>query len=83
MKATIEISLYPLNENYIPPIDDFIGRMKKYSTFKLKVNATSTQVSGEYDELLGAVQREIKTTFGEDGKFVFAMKVLKGDLLEA
>lgn len=83
MKATIEISLYPLSENYIPPIDDFIARMKKYDAFKLKVNATSTQVSGDYDELLEAVQREIKTTFGEDGKYVFAMKVLKGDLLEA
>lgn len=82
MKATIEISLYPLNKNYIPPIDDFIARMIKYPDFKLKVNATSTQVSGNFDELMEAVQREIKTTFGEDGKYVFAMKVLKGDLLK-
>ena len=80
MKATVEISLYPLNEEYIPPIDDFINRMKSHG-LNIKVNATSTQLSGDYDELMSALQKEIKTTFGHDGKFVFAMKVLKGDLL--
>ena len=80
MEATVEVSLYPLNEEYIPPIDDFIDRMKAHG-FNLKVNATSTQVSGNYDELMSALQKEIKTTFSHDGKFVFAMKVLKGDLL--
>ena len=82
MKATIEISLYPLREEFIPEIDDFINRMKSISNLKLLVNATSTQISGDYDVLMPAVQQEIKNTFLHEGKFVFAMKVLKGDLLD-
>lgn len=82
MKATVEISLYPLREEYVPEIDDFINRMKQHVDFTLKVNATSTQISGNYDSLMQALQREIKSTFLSDGKFIFAMKVLKGDLLD-
>ncbi len=81
MKATIEISLYPLREDYIPPIDDFIRRIEQHSNLKVKVNPTSTHISGDYDEVLAAVNIEIKNTFMLEGKFVFAMKVLKGDLL--
>ena len=82
MKATVEISLYPLRETFIPEIDDFINRMKNVSDLKILVNATSTQISGDYDVLMPAVQQEIKNTFMHDGKFIFAMKVLKGDLLD-
>ncbi len=82
MKATVEISLYPLHEDYIPEIDDFINRMKKHIDFNLKVNATSTLISGNYDSVMQGLQREIKNTFLHEGKFVFTMKVLKGDLLD-
>lgn len=34
MKITVEISLYPFKENYAPPINDFIGRLK--NTMNLK-----------------------------------------------
>jgi len=81
MKATIEISLYPLREEFIPEIDDFIARMKSVAFLTVRVNETSTHISGDYDKVMDAVQSEIKTTFGHEGKFVFAMKVLKGDLL--
>lgn len=82
MKGTVEVSLYPLREEFIPEIDDFINRIKSNEAFKVKVNATSTQISGDYDTLMQTIQQEIKTTFGHEGKFVFAMKVLKGDLLD-
>lgn len=81
LKATAEISLYPLNQDYIPAIDDFIARLKAHPGFTVKVNATSTQVSGEYDALFNAIQQEIKGTFLQEGKYVFAVKFLKGDLL--
>lgn len=82
MNTTIDISLYPLNADYIPPIDEFIARIRAYEGLTVKVNALSTQVSGEYSHVMAAVQEAIRATFANDGKFVFAMKVLKGDLLD-
>jgi uncharacterized protein YqgV (UPF0045/DUF77 family) len=81
MKTTIEISLYPLREAFIPEIDDFIARVQAAPGLTVRVNETSTHISGDYDQVMAVVQNEIKTTFGHEGKFVFAMKVLKGDLL--
>lgn len=81
MKATIEISLYPLREEFIPEIDDFIARVKAVPGLTVRINETSTHISGDYESVMSVVKDEIKTTFGHEGKFVFAMKVLKGDLL--
>ena len=36
----------------------------------------STQVFGNYDEVMDALKREFKPTFERDGKAVFVMKVL-------
>ncbi len=80
MKTTIEISKYPLNANYEPPILDFIGRLKANTNLKVKTNATSTHVVGEYDEVMNIIQKEIKDSFEKYGKAIFVMKVLKGEL---
>lgn len=80
MKTTIEISKYPLNANYEPPILDFIGRLKANINLKVKTNATSTHVVGEYDEVMNIIQKEIKDSFEKYGKAIFVMKVLKGEL---
>jgi uncharacterized protein YqgV (UPF0045/DUF77 family) len=81
LKTTIELSNYPLNEVYKPIIKDFIKRLNKNPNFTVITTATSTQVSGDYDEVMRMMQQEIKTSFEKYGKAVFVMKVLKGDLL--
>ena len=80
MKTTVEISKYPLNSDYEPPILDFIQRLNTNENLTLKTNATSTQISGDYDEVMGILQKEIKTSFEKYGKAIFVMKVLNGDL---
>lgn len=80
MKTTVEISKYPLNENYEPPILDFISRLKTNQNLTVKTNATSTQITGDYDEVMGILQKEIKASFEKYGKAIFVMKVLMGDL---
>jgi uncharacterized protein YqgV (UPF0045/DUF77 family) len=81
MRATAEISLYPLDENYIPPIAEFIERLNQYPELTVLTNATSTQVSGPYDLLMDVLKKEIGTTFSTDGKYVVAMKLINTDLL--
>lgn len=80
MKTTIEISNYPLNADYIPPIKDFIDRLNLNKNIKIKTNATSTHLVGEFDEVMSILQQEIKTSFKKYGKMIFVMKVLNGEL---
>lgn len=80
MKTTVEISKYPLNADYEPPILDFIGRLKAIPNIEVKTNATSTHIVGNFDEVMNVLQNEIKTSFEKYGKAIFVMKVLNGDL---
>ena len=76
MNIGVEISLYPLRNDYIPPIRGFIERLNADYRFKVITNDMSTQVFGEYDDVMSALTREIKPTFENDGKSIFVMKVL-------
>ncbi len=79
MKITIEISNYPLTEDYEPKIIDFIDRCNA-SGITVKVNTTSTHLQGDYDLVMGILQKEIKTSFERYGQMIFVVKVLKGEL---
>lgn len=76
MDIGIEISLYPLDKNYIPPIKDFIDRLNTHAGLRIITNAMSTQVFGPFETAMGAVQSEIRASFERADKAVFVMKVL-------
>lgn len=76
MNIGVEISLYPLRDQYIPPIRGFIERLNTDGRFKVITNDMSTQLFGPYDAIMQALQRELRPTFEQDGKAVFVMKVL-------
>lgn len=76
MEIGIEISLYPLTSDYIPPIQDFIDRLNHDGGFKVVTNSMSTQIFGSYEVLFAALTRELRATFERDGKAIFVMKVL-------
>jgi uncharacterized protein YqgV (UPF0045/DUF77 family) len=76
MDIGIEISLYPLTSEFIPPIEDFIARLNRDKRFKVHTNSMSTQIFGPYEILLEALTREMRATFETAGKAIFVMKVL-------
>ena len=80
MDIGIEISLYPLQAEFVPVIHDFIGRLSAGGRFRVVSNSMSTQIFGPYDEVLEAVRRELRATFTgletTSGKAVFVMKVI-------
>jgi uncharacterized protein YqgV (UPF0045/DUF77 family) len=76
MDIGVEISLYPLNAEFIPPIQDFIDRLNLSERLKVVTNSMSTQVFGRYEDVFGVLVREIRTTFENNAKAVFVMKVL-------
>ena len=81
MKTSVEISYYPLNEKYMGPIGDFIKRMNTYDELTIKTNGMSTQVFGEFEDVMQALTKEIKKSF-ELPHSVFVLKVINADLEE-
>jgi uncharacterized protein YqgV (UPF0045/DUF77 family) len=76
MEIGVEISLYPLNAQFIPPIQDFIDRLNADGRFKVLTNSLSTQVFGRYEDIFEALARELRVTFENNDKAVFVMKVI-------
>ncbi len=79
MIISIEISFYPLHDHYLEPISNFIERIQTYKTFFVRVNGMSTQISGNYDEVMDMLKKEIKTSLKLPNS-VFVMKILNADL---
>lgn len=79
MNTSVDISYYPLNIEYIPPIKGFIERLNTYESLRVQTNGMSTQVFGDYDEVMGAITTEIKKSF-EIPHSVFILKVINADL---
>jgi uncharacterized protein YqgV (UPF0045/DUF77 family) len=80
MRIAVDISLYPLHENFIPPIKDVIARLAAHEAIEVVTNPMSTQLRGEFDVVMSALQQEIRTSFEQLPKAVFAIKILNNPL---
>ncbi len=80
MRIAVDISLYPIADDFIPPIDDVIARLNCHKSLEVTTNRMSTQVFGEYDVVMAALNREIKTTFELSPRAVFAIKILNNPI---
>jgi uncharacterized protein YqgV (UPF0045/DUF77 family) len=76
MDIGVEISLYPLNQDFLPPIRDFIGRLNADARLRVVTNSMSTQVFGDYDTVMPTLVRELRATLAANDKAVFVMKLL-------
>ena len=52
MKLSIEITMYPLEDKYLPIIENFIEHLKSYNDIKLEVFPTSTVIYGDFDNVM-------------------------------
>lgn len=80
MKVAVDISLYPLDENFIPPIKNVIERLGRHAGVEIEYNRMSTQLRGEFDVVMPALTEEIRTTFVDIPKAVFAIKILNNPI---
>ena len=76
MKIAVDISLYPLDEDFIPPIKNFIHRLNNYNSIEVITNNMSTQIIGEYEVIMSILNNEIRDTFEALPKAIFAVKIL-------
>ncbi len=77
MEATIDISLYPLDEKYATIISDFILKLKDNKDLRVEVNGLSTQLFGSYDHLFALLQTSLKPVLMEYPAVV-VLKIARG-----
>lgn len=80
MKISLEISLYPLDSNFLSIIQDIVERLNKDKRIKCYTNTMSTQVFGEFDEVMDVLKETVAYSFNEYGKQVFVAKFLNSDV---
>lgn len=80
MRVAVDISLYPIADDFIPPIDDIIERLHQYEELEVVTNRMSTQLRGDYDAVMDALKQEIGPTFASLPKAVFVIKLLNNPL---
>jgi uncharacterized protein YqgV (UPF0045/DUF77 family) len=72
--------MYPLKPDYKPSIKAFIGGLNSYDEITTQENNMSTQVFGEYKEVMKIVTDEIEKASSEEPTVVFVMKLIPFDL---
>lgn len=82
MQVMVEISLYPLVNEYIEPIKNFIVRLNDYDTLTVETNRTSTHVVGDYSTVLAILGKEMQRTHEEVGQAIFVTKFLNYDAMQ-
>lgn len=80
MRVVVDISLYPLDQNFLAPIKDVIERLNAYTALEVITNPMSTQIRGEYDVVMAALALEIRVSFEQTPKAVFVIKILNNPL---
>ena len=76
MKLSIEITMYPLEDKYLPIIEGFIEHLKKYKDINLEVFPTSTVIVGDFDTVIDILSSSIKWSVNNKDKADFITKFL-------
>lgn len=78
MKISVELTLTPLQDNFEPPIIEFIKQLRN-SEFTVLENPLSTQIYGDYNTLMPFLNTAIKQSFETLDHVVLNMKLVKSD----
>ena len=75
MNVSIDISMYPLHENFEEPIKSFIKTLRK-SPFHTEENGLSTQIFGDYSNLMAFINENMYESLINQKNCVFVLKIV-------
>jgi len=78
MNISVELTLTPIQDNYEPAIIKLIQNLRN-SGLKVLENPLSTQVYGDYDEVMTVLNKEIKIAMEAVDRGLLYMKIVKSD----
>ena len=81
MQISVELTLTPLQDDYEPAIINFIKSLRASGLTVLE-NPLSTQVYGDYDQVMSLLNKEIKTALDAVERGLLYIKIVKSDRSE-
>jgi uncharacterized protein YqgV (UPF0045/DUF77 family) len=78
MYLSVQLSCYPLKDDYKDPIRKLIARLEQ-SGLEVYPGRMSTEIFGDYDEVMKVLSDTMKWSFESYGKAVFVDKIMEGD----
>lgn len=78
MKISVELTLTPLQNDYEPAIINFIKNLRNSGLTVLE-NPLSTQVYGDYDDVMNLLQKEMKIALEAVERGLLYIKIVKSD----
>jgi len=78
MNISVELTLTPLQDSFEEPIISFIKALRS-SGLTIIENPLSTQVYGEYNQVMHVLQTELKQAFEMMENGLLYMKIVKSD----
>lgn len=80
MRITVELSLYPLQADFVGPITDFIHALRREPGIEIVTNQLSTQLRGEFAAVMAAVNRCTQAAMERVHPVVLVAKIVNADL---
>ncbi|MBV1922529.1 MAG: thiamine-binding protein [Flavobacteriaceae bacterium] len=78
MKISVELTLTPLQDDFEPAIKNFIKKLRASGLTTIE-NPLSTQVYGDYDQVMNMLTNEIKNTLEALESGIMFLKIVKTD----
>lgn len=87
MNISVEISMYPLADDYIPPINAFLKQLRQHQdnlgdAIDIRTNNMSTRLFGDFDVVTKILNDAMKFSMQNKDKLVFVCKYLSSDTRE-
>ena len=76
MDLSIELTAYPLEEKYLPIIEDYIEHLKSYKNVIIKTFPTCSVIYGQHDDVIKVLSSSIKWSVENNNKVIFITKLL-------
>ena len=83
MNLSVEISMYPLQNEYKEKIKAFLNDINEHANeIEIRSSNMSTRLFGEYEAVTSLLNAAMQRSMQEFGKIVFVVKYLEGDARE-
>ncbi len=80
MNLSVEISLYPLQDNYLDIIDLFLIDINQNAhPLEIRTSNMSTRIFGDFNSVTQLLNSAMRRSMQLHGKIVFVCKYLEGD----
>ena len=76
MDVAVEISLYPLQQDYLPVIRSFIARLNAQQQLRVETSSLSTQIIGEYGLVMQLLSEGLREALGAAARSVVILKLV-------